>query len=87
MKAMDETGQTRMILKGDGEPSLAQAQEAVKATRGQETLLQNPPAYDPQANGSAERAVQEVKAQLRTSLAWKQELAEKYTRRWQSWIG
>ena len=66
MKAMDETGQTRMILKGDGEPSLVQVQEAVKATRGQETLLQNPPAYDPQANGSAERAVQEVKAQLRT---------------------
>ena len=43
MKAMDETGQTSMILKGDGEPSPGQVKEAVKATRGQETPLRNPP--------------------------------------------
>ena len=28
-------------------------------------ILENPPAHDPQANGEAERAVQEIKAQIR----------------------
>ena len=29
------------------------------------TIPRNPPAYDPQSNGEAERAVQEMKCQLR----------------------
>ena len=65
LKSIDETGNTRMILKGDGEPALVQVQEAVKEKRSHETVLQNPPAYDPQSNGMAERAVQEVKGQIR----------------------
>lgn len=65
-KAMDETGQTRMILKGDGEPALAQVQEAIEEKRSHETVVQNPPAYDPQSNGAAERTVQEVKGQIRS---------------------
>ena len=35
--------------------------------RTQPTIPENPPAYDPQANGGAERAVQEVKEQLRAT--------------------
>ena len=65
VKTMGETGFTKMELKGDGEPALVQVQEAVKVRRQQETILKNPPAHDPQANGEAERAVQEAKAQIR----------------------
>ena len=64
-RTMGETGFTKMELKGDGEPALVQVQEAVKVRRQQETIVTNPPAHDPQANGEAERAVQEVKAQIR----------------------
>ena len=64
-QSMGETGFTKMALKGDGEPALVQIQEEVKAKRMHETILENPPAHDPQANGEAERAVQEVKAQIR----------------------
>ena len=35
------------------------------SVRTQPTIPVNSPAYDPQANGGAERAVQEVKGQLR----------------------
>ena len=54
-----------MVLKTDGEPAIVQVQEAVIGKRQHPTVPENPPAYDPQANGEAERAVQEVKAQLR----------------------
>ena len=61
-RTMGETGFTKMELKGDGEPALVQVQEAIKVRRQQETIVKNPPAHDPQANGGAERAVQEAKA-------------------------
>ena len=64
-RSMAETGFTKMGLKGDGEPALVQVQEAVKIRRQHETILENPPAHDPQSNGEAERAVQEAKAQIR----------------------
>ena len=64
-KSIDETGNTRMVLKGDGESALVQVQDAVKERRAHETVVRNPPAYDPQANGATERAVQEVKGQIR----------------------
>ena len=35
--------------------------------RKHKTIPENPPAHDPQPNGEAERAVQEVKAQLRAT--------------------
>ena len=54
-----------MVIKTDGEPALIAVQEAIAANRVHETLVENLPAYDPQANGGAERAVAEVKAQLR----------------------
>ena len=65
VKSIDESGNVRVMLKGDGEPALVQVQDMVKQARPQETIVKNPPAYDPQSNGAAERAVQEVKDQIR----------------------
>ena len=59
---IDALGYRKVVLKTDGEPALVAAQEAVAKTRAHETLCQNPPGYDPQANGVAERAASEVKA-------------------------
>ena len=58
---MDALGYRKVVLKTDGEPALVAVQEAVAKARTHETLCQNPPGYDPQANGVAERAVSKVK--------------------------
>ena len=50
-------GHTELIIKGDGEPALVQVQEAMKDKWNHKTVPQNPPAYNTQANGAAERAV------------------------------
>ena len=65
LESIRKTGNTKMLLKTDGEPAIVQLQEQIIAQRDHKTISQNPPAHDPQANGEAERAVQEVKAQLR----------------------
>ena len=58
-------GHNDVILKTDGEPSMLQVQRHVKAKRAGTTIPMNPPAYNPQSNGAAERAVQEVTCQIR----------------------
>ena len=58
-------GHTEVILKSDGEPAIVQVQSAIKDKRAHGTICQNSPAYNPQANGAAERAVQEVMGQVR----------------------
>ena len=58
-------GYTNIILKTDGEPALVQVAREVKKRRAHPTVLQHPPAYDPEANGVAERAVQEAMGQMR----------------------
>ena len=66
LQSIRENGNTMMLFKtDDGEPAIVQLQEQIIAQREHKTISQNPPAHDPQANGEAERAVQEVKAQLR----------------------
>ncbi len=59
--SIKEFGLTAIELKTDGEPALVQVQQAIAEQRGHPTVPVNPPAYDPQANGTAERAVQEIK--------------------------
>ena len=58
-------GHSEVILKSDGEPSIVQVQGAIRESRTHGTICQNSPAYNPQANGAAERAVQEVMGQVR----------------------
>ena len=62
---IDAWGYTDIIMKSDGEPALVKVVEEVKRRRKHSTIPQNPPAYDPQANGTAEHAVQDVMAQMR----------------------
>ena len=62
---LDRLGYTDMILKSDGEPAILQLLEELKGQRSHPTLLQHPPAYDPQANGAAENAVQAFMGHLR----------------------
>ena len=51
-------------MKG-GEPALVQVQREIVDKRSARSVPQNPPAYDPQANGAVERGVQECMNQLR----------------------
>ena len=62
---MDTLRQTKVVLKTDGGPALIAVQEAVARSRSHDTLCENPPARDPQANGEAERVIREVEAQMR----------------------
>ena len=65
MRSINDTGNTKIVLKTDGEPAIVQIQDKIISERRQPTIPENPPAYDPQSNGGAERAVQEIKGQLR----------------------
>jgi len=65
MRSISDTGNTTIALKTDGEPAIIQLQEKIISEREHSTVPRNPPAYDPQSNGVAERAVQEIKCQLR----------------------
>ena len=67
MRRISDTVNTKIVLKTDGEPALVQVQDRIISVRTQPTIPENPPAYDPQANGGAERGVQEVKGQLRAT--------------------
>ena len=57
-------GYQDVILKGDGETVLVQALENVKLAREAPSVIQHSPAYDPQANGAAEKAVQDYMGQV-----------------------
>ena len=54
MRSISDTGNTKIVLKTDGAPTLVQVQDKIISVRTQPTIPENPPAYDPQANGSAE---------------------------------
>ena len=62
---LSRLGYSDMILKCDGEPAIVQVMEKIKTTRTENIIIQQPPAYDPQANGSAEKAVQDYMGQVR----------------------
>ena len=67
MRSISDTVNTKIVLKTDGEPALVQVQDRIISVRTKPTIPENPPAYDPQATGGAERGVQEVKGQLRAN--------------------
>ena len=60
-------GRSEIKFKTDGEPAITSLQSSVIAarTRPSVTLPVNPPAYDPQANGTIEKGVQDVNTQQR----------------------
>ena len=58
-------GRKDICLKTDGEPAMIALQTAVADARASRTVPRNPPAYNPQSNGSAEKAVQDVAGQMR----------------------
>ena len=62
---LEHMGYNRIVGRSDGEPALVQVQEALADHRGHATILENPPAHDPQSNGEAERAVVWAKASSR----------------------
>ena len=49
LQGIRETGNTKMVLKTDGEPAIVQLEEQIVTEREHKTLPQNSPAYDPQA--------------------------------------
>ena len=63
-------GYPDVILKGDGEPALVHVLENVKLAREAPSVIQHSPAYDPQANGVAEKAVQDCMGQVRDLKIW-----------------
>ena len=58
-------GYQDVILKGDGEPAMVQVLRNVKFAREAPSIIQHSPAYDPQANGAAETAVEDQLGQVR----------------------
>ena len=54
-------GRPDICLMADGEPAMTALQQAIaKARPGNRTLLKNSPPYNPQSNGGAEKAAQDV---------------------------
>ena len=54
---IESLGYAEVGIKTDGEPALVQVAKEVQRLRTHKTLLEHPPAYDPKANGAAEKAV------------------------------
>ena len=50
-RAIESWGFRKVVLKTNGEPALVAVQEAAARTGVHDILCENPPAYDPQANG------------------------------------
>ncbi len=65
IKDIETWGRKDICLKTDGEPAIVALQTEVIKQRTARTVPMNPPAYDPQGNGAAEKAVQDVTAELR----------------------
>ena len=66
VKFIETMGHTKIALTTDGEPAIVQVQAEIQRKRAPlMTVPRNPPAYDPQSNGLAERAVGQVKGQIR----------------------
>ncbi len=65
---LEDWGRSDICLKTDGEPAMLAVQKAVAVLRKARTIPRNPPAYNPQSNGAAEKAVQDVTGHARCLL-------------------
>jgi hypothetical protein len=66
VRDLEGMGRGDICLKTDGEASMLALQKALQTMRLSRTLPRNPPAYNPPANGGAEKAVQDVTGHIRT---------------------
>ena len=66
MEDIDNLGFSELVLKGDGEPALAQVTNEVKRQRPHKTILEHPPAYDPMSNDAVVKAIDQFMCQFRT---------------------
>ena len=64
VKDFEEMDPRDIILKNDGEPSMA-AQTKLQSVCPGRNVQVNPPVYDPRSNGACEQAVQDLTAQTR----------------------
>ena len=62
---IEHWGRRDICLKSDGEPAMLALQRAVADMRTGRTVVRNPPVYNPQSNGAAEKAVQDVTGHMR----------------------
>ena len=65
VKDLEDLGRRDVVLKTDGEPAIVAMQAKIQAMRDGRTILKNPPAYNPAANGPCEKAVQDATAHAR----------------------
>ena len=65
VRDLENWGLKDICLKTDGGPAMLALQEAIAKARSSRTIPRNPLAYNPQSNGTAEKAVQDVAGQLR----------------------
>ena len=68
MKAIKRLGHAnvKVILKSDNEASIRDVLNAVSEKRSSERIIESSPVNEPQSNGSVERAVGQIKGQVRT---------------------
>ena len=65
---LGDWGRRDVCLQIDGEPAMLALQQAIAKLRKGDTVLRNSPAYNPQSNGGAEKAVQDVTDLMRRML-------------------
>ena len=68
VRDLEDWGRRDIHIKTDGEPAMLAMQKALAVMRTDKTLPINPPEYNPQSNGAAEKAVQDVIGQARCLL-------------------
>ena len=62
---IDMMGSKKIVLKTDQEPAILDLAKEVRNKRDLETVPENSPVGDSQANGLAEKGVQEIAGQIR----------------------
>ena len=60
VRDLEDMGRKEICLKSDNEPAMLAMQKAIATAREATTLPRNSPEYDPQSNGGAEKAAQDI---------------------------
>ena len=68
VRDLEDWGRHDIRLQTDGEPAMLALQQAIADARKGATIQRNSPAYNPQSNGGAEKAVQDVTDLMRRLL-------------------